>query len=177
MTRSLRATGEDYSRLFAMFRWPALLGALILLGLALVILVQGPTEERTVGPVPAGSPITSTLPGSVTFDVFVSPDDGGDVVCRDGQGTLMSTLQFPIPEDRTIGGTAWSGTGARVELREGEATTCSAEGSGGGQVLLVHRTGLVRMLQAALFGVMGLVGLTFWLLGSRAARRSGRVAS
>ena len=29
MIRSLRATGEDYSRLFAMFRWPALLGALV----------------------------------------------------------------------------------------------------------------------------------------------------
>lgn len=177
MIRSLRATGEDYSRLLAMFRWPALLGALILLGLALVVLVQGPTEERTVGPVQAGSPITSPLAGPVTFDVFVSPDEGGDVLCRDDQGKVVSTLQFPIPGDRTIGGTPWSGTGTRVELREGEATTCSAEGSGGGQVLLVHRTGLVRMLQAALFAVMGLVGLTFWLLGSRAARRPRRVAS
>lgn len=177
MTRSLRATGEDYSRLFAMFRWPALLGALILLAMALVILVQGPTEERRVGPAAAGSPITSTLPGSVTFDVFVNPDDDGDVVCRDGQGKLMSTLQFPIPGDRIIGGTAWSGTGTRVELREGDSTTCSAGGTAGGQVLLVHRTGLVRMLQAALFGVMGLIGLTFWLLGSRASRRSRRVAS
>ena len=177
MTRSLRATGEDYSRLFAMFRWPALLGALILLGLALVVLVQGPTEERTVGPVPAGSPVTSTLPGSVTFDVFVSADVDGDVLCRDAQGKVISTLQFPIPGDRIIGATPWSGTGARVELREGESTTCAAEGTGGGQVLLVHRTGLVRTLQAALFGVLGLIGLTFWLLGSRAARRSRRVTS
>lgn len=177
MIRSLRATGEDYSRLFAMFRWPALLGALFLLAIALVVLVQGPTEERTVGPVPAGSPVTSTLAGSVTFDVFVSADENGDVLCRDAQGKVMSTLQFPIPGDRTIGGTPWSGTGTRVELREGESTTCAADGTGGGQVLLVHRTGLVRMLQAALFGVTGLVGLTFWLIGSRAARRSREVTS
>jgi hypothetical protein len=160
-----------------MFRWPALLGALILLAMALVILVQGPAEVRTVGPAPAGSPITSTLSGPVTFDVFASSDEDGDVVCRDAQGKAMSTLQFPIPGEQVIDGTQWSGTGARVELREGESTTCSAKVPGDAQILLVHRTGLVRTLQAALFGVMGLIGLTFWLFGVRAARRSRGVAS
>lgn len=177
MSRSLRATSKDYSRLFAMFRWPVLLGALVLLAMALVTLVQGPTEERTVGPVPAGSPVTSTLPGPVTFDVFVSADADGDVRCRDDQGKVASTLQFPIPGERLIGGTLWSGTGSRVELSEGEATTCSAEGASGGQVLLVHRTGLVRVLKVALFGATALVGLAAWFLGMRAAKRLQRVAS
>lgn len=171
VTRALRATGEDYTRLFALVRWPAFLGGWILLALAVGIVVQGPSEQRVVGPVPAGSPITSGLPGSVAFDVFVGTDGAADVVCRDGTGKQVSTLQFPIPDDRVIDGTAWFGTGARVELREGESTACAAKGADVGDVLLVHRTGLVRVLQAALFGVVGLVGLGAWWVGTRAARR------
>ena len=177
VTRALRATGEDYTRLFAMVRWPALLGGLILLALAVGIVVQGPTEQRVVGPVPAGSPVTSDLSGSVAFDVFVSTDAAQDVVCRDGTGKQVSTLQFPIPDDRVIDGAPWFGTGARVELREGESTTCAAEGADVGDVLLVHRTGLVRVLQAALFGGVGLVGLGAWWVGTRAARRLRTAAS
>jgi hypothetical protein len=175
--RSLRATGADYSRLVAMFRWPALVGGVILLVLAVVVLAQGPSEVRTVGPVALGSPVTSTLSGSVNADVFVSLDGAGDTECRDASGALVSTLRFPIPADRTIEGQAWFGTAAQVEVRPGDAVTCSVEGADRGQVLLVHRTGLVRMLQAALFGVLGLLGLAFWLIGSRAARRAGESVS
>ena len=101
---------EPHPRLFAMVRWPALLGGLILLALAVGIVVQGPTEQRVVGPVPAGSPVTSDLSGSVAFDVFVSTDAAQDVVCRDGTGKQVSTLQFPIPDDRVIDGAPWFGT-------------------------------------------------------------------
>lgn len=172
MIRSLDATGGDYRRLAVMFRWPALVGGVVLLSMAVFIVAQGPSEVRTAGPVAVGTPLTSTLDGSVNADVFVSVDGAGDADCRDADGSLVSTLRFPIPADRTIDGQQWFGTAAQVEVRTGDAVTCSVEGADEGQILLVHRTGLVRMLQAALFGVMGLIGLTFWLLGARAARRS-----
>jgi len=175
--RSLDATGGDYRRLAVMFRWPALVGGVVLLSMAVFIVARGPGEVRTAGPAAVGSPVTSTLDGSVNADVFVSVDGAGDAECRDAAGSLVSTLRFPIPADRTIEGQPWFGTAAQVEVRTGDAVTCSVEGADGGQILLVHRTGLVRMLQAALFGVMGLIGLTFWLIGVRAARRTRGVAS
>lgn len=177
MTRFLRATSEDYARLFVMFRWPALLAGLTGLVMTIGTLIQGPiTELRTVGPVPAGTPITSTLPGLLTLDVFVSPP-ADEIVCRDAQGKAISHLRFPIPSDRLIDGLPWWGTATQVKLREGESATCAAKGGSGGQVLLVHRTGLLRVIFAGLAGAVTLIGLVYWLVGHRIARRSSRVAS
>lgn len=173
---SLTASGGDYARLPVLFRFPALVGGAVLLAMAVAILLQGPTQVRTVGPVAVGEPVTSPLEGSVTFDVFVSVAQAGDAECRDDAGSLVSTLRFPVPGDRVVDAQPWYGTAAQVELRQGGSATCTVEGADGGQVLLVHRTGLVRVLQAALFGVAGLVGLGFGLLGVRAARRT-RAAS
>jgi hypothetical protein len=169
---SLTATRGDYARLPVLFRIPALIGGAFLLGLAVAIVVQGPTELRTVGPVGVGQPVSSTLEGSVAFDVFVSTAQAGDARCRDADGALASTMNFPIPGDRVIDGSPWFGTAAKVELRGGQTVTCTVDGAGQGQVLLVHRTGLVRLLQAVLFGVVGLIGLVFGLVGVRAARRA-----
>lgn len=165
-------------RPLAMFRIPLLFGGLVMLGFAAWILLQGPGEVQTGGQGPSGRAITvagvdASLDDRPELDVYADVDPAGEVGCRDAAGRREHTLAGMSQGDVTVDGRRWYGAGIKVPTAPGEQVTCTVEGAS--QVLLVHRTGTYRILQAALFGLAGLGGLLLGLVGVALSRRRRRM--
>lgn len=166
-------------RPLAMFRIPLLFGGVVMLLFAAWTLLQGPGEVQTGGQGASGQAITVTavdasLDDRPEFDVYADIDPAGDVECRDAAGKREHTLASMPQGEVTLDGSVWFGAGIQVPTDVGEQVTCTVEGAS--QILLVHRTGTYRVLQAALFGVAGLGGLLLGLIGLAVARRQRRLA-
>lgn len=168
------------ARPLAMFRIPLLFGGLVMLGFAAWILLQGPAEVQTGGAGPSGRPITVTpvdasLDDRPELDVYADVDPAGDVECRDAAGKREHTLAGMPQGEVSVDGQRWYGAGIKVPATPGEQVTCTVEGAS--RILLVHRTGTYRVLQAALFGLVGVGGLLLGIAGVALARRGHRAAA
>lgn len=168
------------TRALSIFRIPLLAGAVVMLGFSGYLLVQGPKEIQVGGQGASGEAITvaaveASWDAHPDLDVYSDAEVVESTACRDSTGHVVDSIGSFPQGDLTLDGRRWFGTGTTVPTATGEQVTCTAQGAT--QVLLVHRTGMYRSLQAALFALAGFGGLVLGLIGLGMARRQRRLGS